>query len=183
MKHYVLMGVAALFLAASAQAGVFIAFQNADQTGGAGDLLSFTGTITNQATEEVYLNGFNLNLAGNDFTTDGLSNFLDNVPISLAGGASTSNIALFTVAIASPLTNPTGVFLGSWSLTGGIDGDAQELLGSASFSVTTVPEPSTLATVVLAIAGFRCRMLYLRRRARRRVPGGGQSPMATTPSI
>lgn len=183
MKHYVLMGVAALFLAASAQAGVFIAFQNADQTGGAGDLLSFTGTITNQGTEEVYLNGFNLNLAGNDFTTDGLSNFLDNVPLSLAGGASTSSIALFTVAIASPLTNPTGVFLGTWSLAGGIDGEAQELLGSANFSVTTVPEPSTLATLLLATGGFYWRSLYLRRRARRTTSGSEQNPTSTRPSI
>ncbi len=174
MKNYVLMGMAALFLAASAQAGVVIEFQFGGQMADAGDLLSFTGKITNQSPKVVYLNGFNLNLAGNDFTTDGLTNFLENVPVSLAGGASTSNIALFSVAVASPLTDARGVFYGTWSLAGGIDGDAQELLGSANFAVATAPEPSTLATLVLAAAGFYCRSLYRRR--------GSRSPIGPTRS-
>jgi hypothetical protein len=177
MKHNVLMGVAALFLAASAQAGVLIEFQHADQSAGAGGLLSFTGIITNQGSEVVYLNGFNLNLAGNDFTTDGLTDFFANVPLTLAAGASTSNIALFSVAVASPLTDPTDLFLGKYSLTGGTDGEAQDLLGSADFTVSTTPgsatpEPSTLATLLLAVAGFCGRSLYLRRPGRRSVLAG-----------
>jgi len=68
--------------------------------------------------------------------------------MTLDSGFSSGDIELFNVALANPFTDPFGNYPGSYTLTGGIDGNAQDVLASADFSVTaqqsTVPEPSSL---------------------------------------
>ena len=141
-----LLSIAILLLSrAVGQADLVIVLDNPSQTGVAGDKLTFNGVITNLAAQnEVELNSFSLDLTGDDFGVDGLAPFLNNVPLFLAAGASSEDIPLFTVSINYPLTDPLGTWEGVYTLLGGSDGNAQDILGQVTFTVTTnVPEPGT----------------------------------------
>jgi hypothetical protein len=154
-----------LLAPAGAWGGVLITFDAPGLTGNPGDILAFVGNITNlDPTDPVYLNGVDVNLAGDDFTVDTLDDFFANVPISLNGGQSTGMIELFTVTIGQPLIDPLDTFVGVYTMLGGVDGSDQTIIGSAQFSVTTTPEPDSLAMMgcgVLAYIVFACfRLLY-----------------------
>lgn len=154
--------------------GITITLDQANQTASAGGTLQFFGTITNDTDETIFLNG-------DDPTVEGLSltpiDLFFNTPISLApegqAGASSGDIELFDIAVSNPLLDAAGVFSGSYSLIGGADGGsdtAQDVLGTANFTVTTVaqtPEPSSLylllsgmlALAALARKGVRSQAL------------------------
>jgi hypothetical protein len=165
-----------LLTPANAGASVAVLLDAPNQTGAPGETLTFTGVITNlDLLNPVYLNSFDLNLAGIDFVTDGFSAFFDpSFPISLPGGGSSSDITLFTVALNNPLVGPPGVYVGSYALVGGADGNAQEVLGSVDFSIQTVPEPATWALfgvgalLLVASGRFRKRPAMQTSRSRNR---------------
>jgi hypothetical protein len=137
-----------LILAALATAGaradiVNVVFDNPDQTGHPGDILRFFGTITYTGTDPVFLNGDPMTLAGLSLATTDL--FFSNVPVSLDGASPSRDIELFDVTVSNPLLDAPGLYQGTYNLLGGVDGDAEGILTSADFSVTTVPsETSTV---------------------------------------
>jgi hypothetical protein len=148
---------------------ITITLDQPNQTASAGDTLQFSGTITNNTDETIFLNSDTL-------TVEGLSlmpiDMFFNTPASLAPegqvGDSSGDIELFDVAVSNPLLDAAGVFSGSYTLIGGADGgngSAMDNLGTASFSVTTVaqtPEPSSLyllLTGVLAMAAMAWRSM------------------------
>jgi hypothetical protein len=149
-------------LAANADT-VTITFDQPDQSAGPGDTLEFFGTITNDTGNTVYLNTDDLNLIDVSLTTN--DQFFNTVPISLAAGASSGDIELFDVSVSSPLLDATGTFSGTYTLFGGVDGDASDNLGQASFSVTTTPEPSSIF-VLLGLSGA---VVLISRKIRRAV--------------
>jgi hypothetical protein len=144
-----------------------ITFDQPDQTGSPGQTLSFFGTLVNNSPDTVFLNSDDLTLNGLSFTVT--DNFFTNVPISLAPsgqpGDSSGNIDLFDVAIANPLLDPAGTYSGSYTVLGGANGSAQDVLGSAGFSVTSTPEPSS---VYLLLAVLAATLIPITRKRRKR---------------
>jgi len=71
---------------------------------------------------------------------------------------------MFTVTVDQPFTGSSGLpYAGNFTVLGGPDGDAQNVLGQATFAVVATPEPGTLSLVGLGMIG----MGYLRRRLKK----------------
>ena len=159
LVSFVILGLGAV----SARAGI-VALDLDTQTGSPGETLVFTGVLSNSDVTTIYLNSAQLNLAGDAFSTDFIDPFNDNVPYSLDPGQSTSSIELFGILVSDPFTDPQGTYGGTYTLLGGIDSSAQDILGSASFSVTVnAPEPSVLGVMTAGLAGLMA--LHWRRSA------------------
>jgi len=82
--------LAGVLLAANANAGVIISFDEPTLAVGSGQTASFSGVLTN--------------------------NGLD--PVSLNGGESTGSIALFDVRLSTFLSQSPDMYSGTWSLLG-----------------------------------------------------------------
>ena len=146
--------LATLGTAAAQAATITITLDQPNQVALPGTTVDFFGTITNTTAGTIFLNGDDLNLAGISFSTTDQP-FFDNAPFFLAPGANSGDIELFEVSVASPLLDTAGFYAGSFDIKGGIDGNAQDVLGSTSFSVNTastapsaVPEPATLTLLL-----------------------------------
>jgi hypothetical protein len=151
--------IAMLLLAGSiAPADIVITLDAAAQTGSPGHTLIFSGTLFNSSPDTIFLNGADLNLAGNSFTPDFSDPFLANVPVSLDPDQATSDIELFEVLLNDPFIDPFVPYSGNYALSGGADPNAQDLLTSVDFTITAqngasaVPEPSSLALLAAALA-------------------------------
>jgi hypothetical protein len=142
---------------------ITITLDQAAPTASAGDTLQFFGTITNDTGTTLYLNYDDLTLNGLSLTTT--DQFFNTVPISLAPGGNSGDIELFDVTVSDPLLDAPGTYSGAYTLSGGADGGAQDTLGTATFSVTTLapaPEPSSLyllLTGILALAALAWKKL------------------------
>jgi hypothetical protein len=142
---------------------LYVTLTNPDQVGAPGSVIQYFGTLTNNGSSTVYLNSDSLNIGGlpADFILDDL--FLDNVPISLDGGASSGPIELFDVMVTSPFPDTPAVYTGTYDLLGGVDGPASDLLTdpAVQFSVAVAtPEPtawSLASAALLVMAGWRRR--------------------------
>ena len=142
-----------------AHADINFTFDNPNQVGLPGDTLHFFGTIVNNGPDTVFLNADSINFTNAaSFTLNDL--FFTNVPISLGSGLSSGDIELFSVSLANPFTNSFHLYPGTYTLTGGADSSAQDVLASAHFSVRaqpafSVPEPSTI-TLLVALGAALC---------------------------
>lgn len=117
------------------------------QSGMPGDVLTFSGTLSNSSGSTVFPNSAGINLSGAfDPTDEDTSPFFNNAPFFLVSGDSTSLIDLFTVSIPNPFLS--GQYSGTFTVLGGADEDAQTIVGSADFTVqvgttNVVPEPNS----------------------------------------
>jgi hypothetical protein len=120
----------------------------------------FSGVLSNTGDDTVFLNSVDLNLLGTSFTLDFVDPFLDNVPVSLDPGQSTPDIVLFDVAVNEPFTDPPGPYTGTYTLLGGVDSNAQDVLASADFMITetngttVVPEPRSAVLLGTGLMWF-----------------------------
>jgi hypothetical protein len=162
--------LATLGTAAAKADTITITLDQPNQVGLPGSTVEFLGTLTNNTSGTIFLNGDALNIEGLSFTiTD---QFFNNAPISLAPGANSGDIELFDIAVASPLLDPAGFYTGTYSLLGGIDGNGQDLLETqpTTFSVDTapptsaVPEPTSIA---LLLTGASALLPITRKRFRK----------------
>ncbi len=122
-----------------------IALDSPALTGSPSDVLQFFGTLTNTTSANLYLNADNFNLAGFGPSAVDDSPFFTNAPLFLGPDASTGDIGLFNITIPDPFV--TGNYGGTFQVLGGADGNAQDVIGSADFTVqvqqpAAVPEPS-----------------------------------------
>ena len=101
-------------------------------------------------------------MSGSSFSV--IDQFFSTVPISLAPGETSADIELFDIAVSSPLLDPIGTYTGNYTLLGGTDDGAQDNLGTSAFSVTTVPEPSSIYLLLggASVTGAMLRRLRTR---------------------
>jgi hypothetical protein len=112
-------------------------------TGSTGGTLLFDATISAPGTNKagVFLNGDDFTVTS-PLTLDDIDFFL-NFPAFLSPGQSVTDV-LFTVTIPA---GSFGSFPGSFTLLGGSDGAAQNILASQNFVATATPEPSTFLLI------------------------------------
>lgn len=140
---------------------ITIAFDQPDQIGVAGQTLQFFGTLTNTSADTVFLNSDDLNPTGLSITSNDL--FLANLPAFLApngqAGDSSGDVELFDLTLSVPLRDAITTFPGTYTIVGGADANAQDIVGSANFSVST-PEPSTAYLLLAAFLAVSIRVLW-----------------------
>jgi hypothetical protein len=113
---------------------------------------TFGGTMANTGSTAAFLNGDTWTFP---FAVDDTPFFV-NFPPSLSPGASASG-TLFTASI--PTNAGLGLYVGVFSVLGGDNPAAQNVLGNADFGVNVVPEPGTVSLVAagLLLAAGRVR--------------------------
>ncbi len=127
---------------------------------GPGQQVTFTGTIFNNDTATVDLNSISVSLAG-QFTVDTTPFLLG--PPTVAASGTTGDFSLFNVTVNDPYTDPSGIYSGTVTILGGVEGaggydpTTQNFLGSAAFSLD-VPAQTSVApetsSFVLLLTGF-----------------------------
>lgn len=151
----------ALLLAATSVAhadSLLLTLGNATRTGSGGSTLTFSGTASaptaNSGTE--YLNGDSYGVTAGAMLDD--SPYLNAFAFTLDPGQSFTG-DLFTLTL--PANAVAGsVYTGNFTIIGGSDANAQDKLGSATFSAAipavaaVTPEPSTLVLFGSATLGF-----------------------------
>jgi hypothetical protein len=143
---------------------ITINFTEEALAGNPGTELDFVGTVTdNDPTDTVYINADSFTFEIPGALDD--SQFLNNAPISVGPGATSTSFQLFDVVI--PANETPGIYSGVFTIQGGIGEadqfDTNTVLGSAAFQVDVTPEPVSLPFVAAAIGGL---WYVLRRRSR-----------------
>jgi hypothetical protein len=124
-------------------------------SGTPGSDLTFMGTLTNNTSTTIFLNGDSFTTS-QSFLVVSDSSFFQNAPLALAPGQSSGPFVLFSVLITS--ASLPGVYgLNSFSILGGADRSETNTLASEQFNITvkpltTVPEPSYLPVLLLAFS-------------------------------
>ncbi|MGH9665115.1 MAG: hypothetical protein ACRD9L_11885 [Bryobacteraceae bacterium] len=154
-------------LTITSQASTILAVLNPDTLIGApGATLQFSGALANTTADTVFINAdsFTFDIAG---AVDD-SPFLLNAPFFLNPNETSAPFPFLSVLI--PLAQAPGVYDGAITIVGGIDANAQDNLGIASFhvQVSGVPEPvsGALVAVGLLLLAFCFKVLPLRRVSR-----------------
>jgi hypothetical protein len=131
----------AIFPGAIARAdSLAITFDHSILSAAPGETVTFSGTVTNLENAIVDLNSCGVNLTG-PFTSDFCSLFLSNAPFFLNPHETSGPFDMFAVTVDLPFTGPFGVQSpGIFTVLGGPDGDAQEVLARADFGVIVAPE-------------------------------------------
>lgn len=147
------LALSLLVIAGSAKAdGVTLTLSSVSGT--PGSTVTVDGTITNDSSNTVYLNGESFTL-GSSFINGDPTDFFLNAPISLDPGGSSGLIALFAFQVASG--TPNGSYSGDFlDIIGGGPSDFTDTLASADYSVdvASTPEPSALVLFGIGLLGF-----------------------------
>jgi hypothetical protein len=121
-----------------------------------GQSAAFSGVVTNTGAATAFLNGdaFVFPYAIDD------TPFFLTVPAILAPGGSAAG-PLFTALI--PAGAPLGLYVGSFSILGGDNPGAMNVLATETFAVQVIPEPGTFAMFggSLLLVGWRLRRIHV----------------------
>jgi PEP-CTERM putative exosortase interaction domain len=133
-----------------------LSLANPVQTAAPGSTVSFIATVSapssNAATENLNSDSFNVD---SPLTLDD-SGFLLNFPFTLDPGQSFTDL-LFSVDI--PSGTALSSYNGFFSILGGADGDAMDVLSTVQFQVnvgsaSAVPEPGSIVLLATGFAGM-----------------------------
>jgi hypothetical protein len=147
-----------------------INFDSTTITASPGQLITFSGTIGNNASSIVDLNNISVTLNGM-FTVDISPFFAISNPATVSGSSDTVDFDFFNVTVDAPYTDPLGAIQGTLTILGGVEGlngydpSVQDDLGSATFSVdveSSAPEPSAFVLLLTAAALALLRKLWRR---------------------
>ena len=136
---------------------VTVTFNPASLIGSPGDTLTVEGTLLATLTGSPYeqagvsITGAGLTLAGFPVSASDLTDFILNSPLVMLNGES-ATFDFFTLAIPGGL--PHGNYGGTFIVQGGIDGSAQDTLGTTDFSVQVVPEPGSWLLLISGMLGL-----------------------------
>jgi F0F1-type ATP synthase membrane subunit c/vacuolar-type H+-ATPase subunit K len=136
-----------LLCSRAAQAQLLFDLNPASQAGNPGTSVTFSATLTNAGLDTVWLNGTSSTGLAPGLTLDPTPFFNDFPFFLISGDAATADI--FTVAIDN--TVAPGNYFGSFSILGGADPNAEDLLATQNFQVTVVPETSSLFLLVCGL--------------------------------
>jgi hypothetical protein len=145
--------------AATASAGIVLTFTPPTLFAATGTTAAFLATISNTGPDTVFLNGDSFNFSGSNTSFTVTDLFNTNVPFFVDASTTVTNVELFDIQVNAPFTDPLGAYPGNYTLIGGADGNAQDVLAQANFTLVATPEPAT-AGLFLCAAGA----LLLRRR-------------------
>lgn len=140
-----LLGGLGVMVGTGSAATIAIDLVPSTRIGAAGSTLTFNGTLFNDSDVTVFLNSAAINVAGG-FSPSDLDTlpFFLNAPFFLDAGESAAAIDLFKVRIANSLVE--GPYLGQFTILGGSDEFALDIVGEARFTVqvaSEIPEPGT----------------------------------------
>ena len=124
-------------------------------SGAAGSSVEVVGTVTNNTSNTVFLNGDTFSVTGPDLSLDD-TDFFVNAPLSLDPSQSSGPFDIFTIDIGASAT-PGVISPNFFSILGGSDAGAGDVIGTVTFDVTVqgsspVPEPSELLLLIFGIA-------------------------------
>jgi hypothetical protein len=156
MKLKMKLAVAALLMiglspAAAYASTITFTLTNANQyVSLLGGSLTYGATVSASASNSgaVFLNGDSFNVTAPVTLDD--SDFFNKFPLFLAPGTSfTGDLFVLTM----PPNPPSGTYLGTFTLLGGVDANASDTLGAVNFSLTTpIPEPSSIGLLITGLA-------------------------------
>lgn len=110
----------------------------------AGDTVTFSGSLTNKGTSELFLNGTNVTLFGTGLSVDD-NLFFINTPLSLSSAGEMGDTftgELFTVTIGA--NAQAGNYFGLFGITGGDNAFSLEEISSQTFQVQLRPVDSSV---------------------------------------
>ncbi|HUB82795.1 MAG TPA: PEP-CTERM sorting domain-containing protein [Bryobacteraceae bacterium] len=151
-----LIPILLVFAAAANADELSVNLDSSTQTGVPGEMLTFYGTLANNTGGTLFITSdsflFDINGAVDD------SPFLNNAPISIDGGDTSADFAMFNINI--PSGQASGTYHGSFTVAQGSGGS--DPIGTADFEVdvtaATVPEPASymlLASTLVLLGGWR----------------------------
>jgi len=147
-----------LFSVAARADSIDITLMETSQSGLPGTTVTFDATITNLTGATIFLNSSG-NATSTPFLTVDGNPFLTNAPLSLAPGASSGPLALFSVIIAPGIT--PGVYdSNKFYIVGGTTSGASDMVGSAEFNVAVAPEPGTLVLLASGLLGLGFKLRF-----------------------
>ena len=149
-------------LAVPAQAQLTLNLTPAAQAGNPGDILSFTGSLSNPTANAVFLNSDSVNFNGPAPQPDD-GPFLFNAPLSLDPMGTTDANGNPTDSYTGGFFNVTlngdalpGTYTGTFTILGGADSTASDTVATEDFSVTVlpaaVPEASSMISLGVLLA-------------------------------
>lgn len=156
---FIALGV--LATGSSAGSVLNLSLDSLELSGSPGSLLTFTGSLSNFSTANVFVNSVDLGISYSELAVDFSFFLLHSPPILLPG--ETYSGTMFTIGVSD--IAESGVYNAFFEIQGGMDSDAFGPLAQedVTVSVSNTPEPNycllIAATILIFLVGQRRRLI------------------------